>query len=166
MSTVVPDGDSLLPPAAVRSVMTTVEYGLGPEASAEVRTLYGTYGWWDDRTDDDVREALDETDVVVGIRDDETGELVASARVLTDYTFYAMVFDVVVRADRRGEGLGRELMAAVVAHPALADVAPTLLAREGLVEFYESCGFEVATPVAHPDGEPEALRFMAYDRRE
>lgn len=57
-------------------------------------------------------------------------------------------------------------MAAVVAHPALSGVAPTLLARDGLVEFYESCGFEAVGPVTHPDGDPERLRFLVGGRDE
>lgn len=144
--------------------MTTVEYAVGPDDASELRSLYETYGWWSDRDEEGIRRALVGTDETIALRDEDAGSLVASARVLTDYAYYAMVFDVVVRADRRGEGLGRELLAAVVAHPALSGVPLTLLAREGLVEFYESCGFEATEPVDHPDGEPEPLRFLAYRR--
>lgn len=144
--------------------MMTVEYSLGPDDVSELLALYETYDWWADRDEDRVRRALVGTDETIALRAEDTGELVASARVLTDYTYYAMVFDVIVHADRRGEGFGRELMDAVVSHPSLSEVTPTLLAREGLVEFYESCGFEETEPVAHPDGEPESLRFLASRR--
>ncbi|WP_336036102.1 GNAT family N-acetyltransferase [Halobacterium yunchengense] len=142
--------------------MATVEYGATAD---ELCSLYATYGWWADREEDDVRDALRHTDEVVVLRDDETGAPVASARVLTDYGYYAMVYDVVVDADRRGEGLGADLVAAVRDHPRLQDVAPALLAREGLVPFYESCGFEVMDEdVAHPDGDPEPLSWMVHRR--
>jgi predicted GNAT family N-acyltransferase len=141
---------------------TTVERSLGPPAAAELRALYGTYEWWDDRDERKVRRALAATDEVVALRDDESGDLVSAARVLTDYTYYAMVFDVIVHEDHRGEGLGEDLMAAVVTHPPLADLHLTLLAREGLVPFYESCGFEPQGRIDHPDGDPERLRFLAY----
>ena len=144
--------------------MTAIEYALGPDDVPELRALYETYDWWADREEDEIRRALAGTDEAVGLRDEDAGELVASARVLTDYAYYAMVFDVIVRADRRGEGLGRELMAAIAAHPALSDATLTLLAREGLVDFYESCGFAETEPIAHPDGEPEPLRFLARGR--
>jgi len=143
---------------------TTIDRSLGPEATPELLALYGTYDWWNDREADPVRRALAATDEIVGVRDAETDTLVAAARVLTDYTYYAMVFDVIVHADRRGEGIGEELLAAVVTHPPLSDVDPALLAREGLVLFYESCGFEEQGGIDHPDGDPEELRFLAYRR--
>ncbi|MFB6087938.1 MAG: GNAT family N-acetyltransferase [Haloarculaceae archaeon] len=142
----------------------TVERSLGPDAAADLLALYETYDWWADREEAAVGRALAATDEVVALRDDDTDELVAAARVLTDYTYYAMVFDVIVREERRGEGLGEDLLAAVVTHPPLADVTPTLLAREGLVPFYEACGFEETGAIAHPNGEPEELRFLAYRR--
>lgn len=129
----------------------------------ELLTLYDSYGRWDDREPAAVREALRETDEVVVVRDDE-GDPVAAARVLTDYVYYAQVYDVVVHGGRRGEGLGRTLVEAVVDHPRLGDVSPSLLAREGVTGFYEACGFEDPNPVPRPDGEPEALSWLSYRR--
>jgi predicted GNAT family N-acyltransferase len=145
--------------------MVDIERSLGPDDAPALVALYRTYEWWADREEPAVRRALTATDEAVGLRD-EDGHLVAAARVLTDYTYYAMVFDVIVHADRRGEGLGEQLLAVVVTHPPLADVSPTLLAREGLVPFYEACGFEQQGGIDHPDGEPEQLRFLAYRRGE
>ena len=143
--------------------MPTVERSLGPKAADELCSLYGTYEWWADRDKRAVRQAFAATDEVVAFREDD-GDLVAAARILTDYTYYAMVFDVIVHAERRGEGLGEELMAAVVTHPPLSGLALSLLAREGLIPFYEACGFEPQGGIDHPDGEPEKLRFLAYRR--
>lgn len=156
--------------------MPRVQYGA---TAAELVDLYREYDWWADRDSETVRDALRRTDEVVTLRADgvsgdartareteptdergEHGRVLAAARVLTDYTFYATVYDVIVRADRRGEGLGRTLLEAVVDHPRLADVTPMLLAREGLVPFYESCGFEPVGPVEHPDGDPEPLDVL------
>lgn len=141
--------------------MTSVEYGATAE---ELCSLYREYDWWADRDVEAVRDALRNTDEVVLLRD-ESGDPVASARVLTDYVYYAMVYDVIVAEDRRGEGLGADLMAAVRDHPRLQDVSPSLLAREGLVPFYESCGFEVLDEaVDHPDGDPEPLSWLVHER--
>ena len=141
--------------------MVSVEYGATAE---ELCSLYREYDWWSDRDADDVRRALQNTDETVLLRAD-SGEAVAAARILTDYTFYAMVYDVIVAADRRGDGLGQELMAAVRNHPRLQDVNPALLAREGLVPFYEDCGFEVMDDeVEHPDGDPEPLSWLVHSR--
>ncbi|MFB6071397.1 MAG: GNAT family N-acetyltransferase [Halobacterium sp.] len=141
--------------------MATVEYGATAD---ELCSLYATYDWWADRDEREVSEALRNTDEVVLLRD-ETGEPVASARVVTDYVYYAMVYDVIVAEDRRGDGLGADLLAAIIDHPRLQDVNPSLLAREGLVPFYESCGFEVMDEaVEHPDGDPEPLSWLLHRR--
>jgi predicted GNAT family N-acyltransferase len=141
--------------------MTTVEYGATAD---ELCALYREYDWWADRDAENVRRALRNTDETVLLRD-EDGDPVASARVMTDYVYYAMVYDVIVAEAHRGDGLGAELMAAVRDHPRLQDVAPSLLAREGLVPFYENCGFEVMDEaIEHPDGDPEPLSWMLHRR--
>ena len=136
---------------------------LTPADADALTTLYAEYEWWADRELSDVRRALEETEVAVGIED---GGLVAAARVLTDYTYYANVFDVVVAADRRGEGLGRELMAAVRDHPDLQSVVGlSLLCRRGLVPFYESVGFELFdSDIEVPEGGTEELVRMTYEQ--
>ncbi|MFC7138560.1 GNAT family N-acetyltransferase [Halosimplex aquaticum] len=144
----------------------TVERSLGPSATPELIDLYETYEWWADREEEPLRRALAATDEVVALRDEETDDLIAAARALTDYTYYAMVYDVIVREGRRGEGLGDELMAALVTHPPLSDVDLGLVAREGLVPFYEACGFEEIGAVDYPDGEPETLRPLVFRRDE
>ncbi|MCO8242888.1 hypothetical protein [Haladaptatus sp. AB643] len=75
---------------------------LTPGDAEELTELYEEYEWWDDREVDDVRTALAETEVAIGVEDEEN--LVAAARVLTDYTYYANVFDVIVAADHRARG--------------------------------------------------------------
>jgi predicted GNAT family N-acyltransferase len=135
---------------------------LTPEDAPELTALSEEYAWWEDREVEGVRDALAETEVAVGVEDG--GNLVAAARVLTDYTYYATVFDVIVAADRRGEGLGETLMDAVVGHPDLQDVPGlSLLCRTGLVPFYESVGFELFDPEYEmPEGGTEELVRMTY----
>jgi len=135
---------------------------LTDDDAPELTGLYGEYGWWADRDVEDIRRALTGTEVAVGVEDG--GDLVAAARVLTDYTYYADVFDVVVAADRRGEGVGERLMDAVVEHPDLQRVVGlSLLCRRGLVTFYESVGFERHDgEVELPGGGTEELVRMTY----
>jgi hypothetical protein len=71
---------------------------LSPGDAAELTALYDEYEWWEDRSVADVRDALEETEVALGV--EESGDLVASARVLTDYQYYANVFDVLRSALR------------------------------------------------------------------
>ena len=76
--------------------------------------------------------------------------------------------NVIVAADRRGEGLGGDLMAAVVEHPNLRDVdGLSLLCRRGLVPYYETVGFERFDPrIDVPEGGTEELVRMVYVREE
>lgn len=136
---------------------------LTPLDAPALTVLYGDYAWWSDREVDEVRRALAGTDVAVGLEDD--GELVAAARILTDYTYYATVYDVIVAADRRGEGLGRTLLEAVVEHPELENLPGlSLLCREGLVPYYESVGFELYDPEEEvPEGGTEELVRMTIE---
>ena len=143
--------------------MTTIRNLTSADAEA-LTALYRDYEWWADRTTEDVRRALAETGVAVGIEADD--ELVAAARVLTDRTYYAKVYDVIVAADRRGEGHGGRLMEAVREHPDLQSVDGLALScREGLVEFYESVGFErFDREMEVPEGGTEKLVRMTYER--
>ena len=141
--------------------MTTVRELTVDDAPA-LTALYEDYEWWADRDIDAVRTAITETAAAVCIEDAD--ELVASARVLTDFTYYATVFDVIVAADRRGEGVGATLLEAVIDHPDLRAVdGLSLLCRKGLVPFYESVGFELFDPdIDIPEGGTEELVRMTY----
>lgn len=136
---------------------------LTPEDAPELTALYEEYEWWEDREVDDVREALAGTEVAVGVEALD-GVLVAAARILTDYTYYATVFDVIVAADLRDEGFGETLMEAVVDHPDLQAVPGlSLLCRDGLVPFYESVGFELyGREFEVPEGGTQELVRMTY----
>ena len=143
--------------------MSTVR-DLTPADAEALTALYRDYEWWADRTTEDVRQALVETGVAVGVEVD--GELVAAARVLTDRTYYAKIYDVIVAADRRGEGHGGRLMEAIREHPDLRSVDGLALGcREGLVEFYESVGFErFDRKMEVPEGGTEKLVRMTCER--
>jgi predicted GNAT family N-acyltransferase len=82
--------------------------------------------------------------------------------VLTDYTYYATVYDVVVAEAVRGEGYGRQLMAGVLEHQDLQSVdGLALTCRAGLVAFDESVGFErFEREVDVPEGGTEELVRM------
>lgn len=137
---------------------------LTPADAAALATLYEDYDWWEDRDEDKVATAIRNTDLALGYEEDEA--LVASARVLTDGAYYARIYDVIVAADHRGEGVGEELVRAVLDHPTLADVATvTLSCREGLVEFYERCGFERHDgEYEHESGTESACTMVVTDR--
>lgn len=128
----------------------------------ELQELYQMYGWWEDRELDDIRRAVDHTDEVVSIREVESGRLLASGRVLTDYVYSGKILDVIVDESHRGEGLGKQVIEAIKEHPKLQAVEVlTLNCRAGLVPFYENCGFRVHDMTTkRPDGTEEDYYLM------
>jgi predicted GNAT family N-acyltransferase len=140
------------------------EQHLTPDATADLRSLYDLHPAWGERSREEVRAVIENSDEVVGLRDTATDSLVAAARVLTDYRFQAMVYDVIVAESRRGEGLGRRVMDAVVDHPNLEEVPLALHCREGLVPFYEDCGFHLHDRDVETDHGTTTYRTMRYER--
>lgn len=132
------------------------------EELEKLQELYQTYGWWDDRELEDIQRAVEQTDEIVGIRDRERGALVASGRVITDYVYTGKVLDVIVDESLRGRGIGKQVMRAIINHPELQDVdVLTVNCRNGLVSFYENCGFSVNDMITErPDGIEEDYYMM------
>lgn len=105
--------------------------------------LYQRQWWSKGRAIDDVRQMLDHGGLAIGLVD-ESDRLVGFCRVLTDFTFRAMLYDVIVDEAWRGQGLGRQLIEAVVQHPRLQRVSRLALSCvPELREFYEKWGFTV-----------------------
>jgi GNAT superfamily N-acetyltransferase len=80
---------------------------------------------------------------------------VGLARVVTDYATFAWLCDVFVLEAHRGRGLGKWLIATVVAHPDLAGLRRFLLATRDAHGLYQQYGF---TPLAAPDRWMEIVR--------
>jgi len=72
---------------------------------------------------------------------------VGFARVVTDRATFGYLADVFVLAAHRGQGLGRGLIAAVMAHPDLQGLRRFLLATRDAHGLYRRFGF---TAPAHP----------------
>jgi len=121
---------------------------LGAAQVDQLVDLYSREWWTSSRSRADVELMLASTQVVVGCLDDETDELVAFARVLTDRVFHGTLLDVIVRDDRRGTGLGTRIMDHLLALPELSRLrALGLKCRDDKVSFYERWGFRVTRPL-------------------
>lgn len=99
--------------------------------------------WWSrGRKMEDVRRAVQHSDLVFAFCDSKSGRLAAFARVLTDYVYKAVIFDVIVHRPHRHTGAGRMLLEAITSHPALLFVENLeLYCRPELVAFYRKWGF-------------------------
>ena len=68
-------------------------------------------------------------------------EQVGFARVVSDYATYAYVSDVFVLPSHRGRGVGKQLMAAIVAHPDLQGLRRWTLFTRDAHGLYRQYGF-------------------------
>lgn len=80
----------------------------------------------------------------VGLIGDD-GELLGFTRVLTDFTYKALLFDVIVAESARGRGLGDVLVTTVRRHPRLQQVKHfELYCLPDMQAFYQRHGFDSA----------------------
>jgi GNAT superfamily N-acetyltransferase len=119
-----------------------VSWSVEDDQLSDLLALFESAWWTAGRTAEETTRMLQESDVVVVLTDRASQRLVGFARVLTDYTYLAMVLDVIVDTGRRGSGYGATLMDAVVGHPALAEVRSIeLICQPELIPFYRRWGF-------------------------
>ncbi|MGE5453332.1 MAG: GNAT family N-acetyltransferase [Acidobacteriota bacterium] len=107
----------------------------------QLHALYQTAWWAKERTLAQTRQCVQGSQIVIGLTDDE-GNLIAFTRVVTDYTFKAFVFDVLVHEAYQGQGLGDRLVKLVKGHERLQGVTHIeLYCRPNLCSFYGQHGF-------------------------
>ncbi len=76
----------------------------------DLHQLYQWTWWGKERTLPDIQKMLQNTDLIVGYCEVKTKKIVAFARVLTDYVYRAVIWDVIVAESYRKQGLGKALM--------------------------------------------------------
>lgn len=109
---------------------------------AELHALYQAEWWTKGRTFEETQRVVQHSDIIVAFCEKDTKRLVAFTRVLTDYVYKALVFDVIVAESYRGTGLGKQLLDAVVQHPELKSVRHIeLYCLPELMPFYQKWGF-------------------------
>jgi GNAT superfamily N-acetyltransferase len=91
----------------------------------------------------------------------EADVTVGFARVISDRATFAYVCDVFVDRQRRGMGIGKRMVAAMLAHPALQDLRLCLLATADAHGLYAQHGF---TSLAQPQRYMERRDGEVYER--
>lgn len=108
----------------------------------DLHNLFQLEWWTKGRNFSDVVSMLKMSDLIIGISDSETDTLIGFARVLTDYVYKALIFDVMVSDEHRGKHLGAELMSVIMKHPTLENVQHfELYCRPEMRPFYQKWGF-------------------------
>ncbi|MGV6852411.1 MAG: GNAT family N-acetyltransferase [bacterium] len=112
--------------------------------------------WWThERTLQQIQKCIKHSDLLVAFVDDND-QLCAFARVLTDFTFKALILDVVVAKPYRDHGLGTRIIQEILNHSQLASIKHfELYCKEDMIPYYQNFGF------THQLGE---IHFMRYTR--
>ncbi|HLY01679.1 MAG TPA: GNAT family N-acetyltransferase [Candidatus Cybelea sp.] len=74
--------------------------------------------------------------------------LIGLTRVVTDYSTFAWLCDVIIEEEYRGKGLGKWMMEVVLADPSVCHVRRWILATSDAHQLYERYGF---ARMAHSD---------------
>jgi ribosomal protein S18 acetylase RimI-like enzyme len=126
--------------------------GLGPGLRPsrglwKLQRLLNKHAFWaQGRSHAQLRRLLAGSAVVVSLWQGK--RLVGFGRASSDGICRAVLWDVVVAGDLHGQGLGRRVVEALLASPALQDVERVYLMTTNSAGFYEQLGFRDAAPQA------------------
>lgn len=131
-----------------------VIYELDAQQIEQLYQLY-QYEWWTkDRTFKEIDECIKGSQLCVGLIDHHAN-LQAFARVLTDFTLKALIFDLIVSEAYRGKGLGSQIISLIKNHEKLKKVKHfELYCLPAMYSFYEKHGFTKET------GNIKLMRFI------
>jgi GNAT superfamily N-acetyltransferase len=107
----------------------------------QLQALYQGEWWTRGRSLEDTKQCVLGSQICIGITS-ENDDLIGFVRVLTDFTFKALIFDVIVTHSERGKGLGNKLLSLVKNHERLKSVRHLeLYCLPEMFAFYEKHGF-------------------------
>lgn len=106
---------------------------------AQLAELYDVTWWAKDRPPDQIRRALEYSHPILTAW--EGDRMVGFARVISDRTYRATIWDVIVRPAHQGRGIGAALVQAAIDHPDLKTVTLFMLLTKDQHRFYERLGF-------------------------
>lgn len=107
----------------------------------QVHEIYKEVWWAKDRTLEDTINCVRGSQICIGILDNDDN-LICFTRVISDFIYKAIIFDVIVSATSRGNGLGNKLMELVKNHKKLKKVKHfELYCLPEMESFYSVFGF-------------------------
>lgn len=117
-----------------------LQHTLNDAQLEQLHQLYQGEWWSKGRTLEETRICAQRSSLIFALCDGEN--LVAYARVLSDYIFKAFIFDVIVAQGARQQHLGEHMLQCILRHPDLKNVRHLeLYCRPELVDFYKRFGF-------------------------
>jgi len=119
----------------------TIIYNFSDNNIKQVHQLYQEVWWGKERTIEETISCVNGSQVCIGLLD-KHNNLIAFTRVISDFTYKAILFDVIVSAEYRGDGLGQRLLKLVKNHEKLKSVKHfELYCLPEMESFYTDFGF-------------------------
>lgn len=112
--------------------------------AGQIIALYRAAGWWNEGGDDTglIRAIIRSSHCFLAVTEDE--RIVAMGRAISDGVSDAYIQDVTVRPDRRGRGIGGEIVLRLVRRLTDDGIGWIgLIAENDSLEFYRRLGFSV-----------------------
>ena len=125
-------------------------FGMGPglrpsRGLIKLRRLFQKHAFWaENRTTSDLKKMLTGSTVVVSLWRGK--RIVGFGRAHSDGIHRAVLWDVVVAGDLQGRGLGRRVVEALLAAPAIRNAERVYLMTTNSAGFYKQLGFDDASP--------------------
>jgi GNAT superfamily N-acetyltransferase len=102
-----------------------------------INFLLNSY-WGKERREQDIKQSI-KNSLCFGLYSNDCQ--IGFARVVTDYTFIAWLFDVFILPENQRNGLGAFLMNGILNYPSLVNVRKWRLSTTDAHEFYKKFGF-------------------------
>ena len=98
-----------------------VIYELTPKQMHGLYHLFQNEWWTRGRSLNDTIKCVEGSQVCIGLAD-KNDTLIGFTRILTDYTFKALIFDLIVAKEFRSRGLAKKLISLIKTHDELVNV--------------------------------------------
>lgn len=102
--------------------------------------------YWFPKIRRDILEKAMQNSLCMGAFNQESGIQVGFARLVTDYSTFGYLCDVIVDENTRGQGIGREMVRRLLDDPAISTLRRICLATRDAHEVYRPLGFEEIPP--------------------
>ncbi|MEI6897701.1 MAG: GNAT family N-acetyltransferase [Psychromonas sp.] len=99
----------------------TIIYNFSEQHIKQVHQLFKEAWWAKTRSLEDTIDCVQGSQICIGILDNDNN-LIAFTRIISDFTYKAIIFDVIVSHASRGKGIGGELMGLIKSHAKLKKV--------------------------------------------
>ncbi len=107
----------------------------------QLHELYKNEWWTKERTLEETEKCINGSQLCIGLIDEENN-LIGFVRVITDFIFKALIFDLITNKNNRNKGIGKILMQQILKHKKLKEVKHfELYCLPELENLYNQFGF-------------------------